>query len=188
MTTGPRAPEPRDDRRDEEERPDAPTSPAPADSETTAPLMPPRAEGASAPTEVLSEPLDSAAREWAAGSATTDRPEAGSARTAPPVPPPPPASASASAAAGSAAPPRDPAATRTSRGTERAPVPSAQPGGPRSGPIVWGALILVFCAYLAQRTFGAGVDTTSWIIGTIIGVGVLLLVVGGAILIRNRAR
>ena len=61
-------------------------------------------------------------------------------------------------------------------------------GGPRSGPIVWGALILVFCAYVAQLTLGGGVDTTAWLIGTVIGLGVLLLVVGGAVLFRNRGR
>lgn len=56
---------------------------------------------------------------------------------------------------------------------------------PRSGPIVWGALILVFCAYVAARTVGFSVDTTVWVITSIIGIGALLLLVGIAVLIRS---
>ncbi|MFC5339097.1 hypothetical protein [Leucobacter denitrificans] len=56
---------------------------------------------------------------------------------------------------------------------------------PRTSPIVWGSLILVFCAYVFVRTEGWSVDTTTWLITTIIGVGALLLVVGIAVLLRN---
>ncbi|WP_053354122.1 hypothetical protein [Leucobacter musarum] len=59
--------------------------------------------------------------------------------------------------------------------------------GPRTGPIVWGALILVFCGYIAQQVFGlGGMDPTVWITATVIGLGVLLLGVGVAVLVRNR--
>ncbi|WP_449283073.1 hypothetical protein [Leucobacter sp.] len=77
-----------------------------------------------------------------------------------------------------------------------APAPSAQPDarskppvrtGPRTGPIVWGALILAFCGYAAQRAFGpGGMDTAWWITATVIGLGLLLLVVGVAVAVRNR--
>ena len=61
--------------------------------------------------------------------------------------------------------------------------------GPRTGPIVWGALILAFCAYIAQRVFGAGgLDVTGWITVTVLGIGVLLLGVGIAVIVRNRRR
>ncbi len=56
---------------------------------------------------------------------------------------------------------------------------------PRTSPIVWGSLILVFCAYVFVRTEGWSVDTTTWLITTIIGLGALLLVVGIAVLLRN---
>ena len=56
---------------------------------------------------------------------------------------------------------------------------------PRTSPIVWGSLILVFCAYVFVRAEGWSVDTTTWIIMTIIGIGALLLVVGLAVLLRN---
>ncbi|PRI10561.1 hypothetical protein [Leucobacter massiliensis] len=59
--------------------------------------------------------------------------------------------------------------------------------GPRTSPIVWGALILAFCGYAAQRAFGGGeLDTAWWITATVIGLGLLLLAVGGAVLLRNR--
>ena len=58
---------------------------------------------------------------------------------------------------------------------------------PRTGPIVWGALILVFCGYISQQVFGSdGLDTAGWITATVIGLGVLLLGVGFAVLIRSR--
>ena len=57
---------------------------------------------------------------------------------------------------------------------------------PRTGPIVWGALFLVFCAYVVQRELAPGaVDTAVWIAITVIGLGVLLLAVGIAVVIRG---
>lgn len=82
-----------------------------------------------------------------------------------------PAPAWSAAAQSTAAPAADPLQQRTR---------------PRSGPIVWGCLILVFCAYIAQRTFAPGtVDPAMWITGTLFGLGVLLLGVGAAIVVRN---
>ena len=57
---------------------------------------------------------------------------------------------------------------------------------PRTGPIVWGALFLVFCAYVVQRELAPGsIDTAVWIATTVIGLGVLLLAVGIAVVIRG---
>ena len=61
--------------------------------------------------------------------------------------------------------------------------------GPRTSPIVFGALILAFCAYVATRTFGTGtLDTAGWVTTVVIGLGVLLLIVSGAILLRGNRR
>lgn len=69
-----------------------------------------------------------------------------------------------------------------------APAPRRKPA-PRTGPIVWGALVLAFCGYIAQRMLGTdGFDAATWIAATTIGLGVLLLGVGAAVLIRNRRR
>lgn len=58
---------------------------------------------------------------------------------------------------------------------------------PRTGPIVWGALILVFCGYVSQQVLGGGgLDAAGWITATTIGLGVLLLGVGFGVLIRSR--
>lgn len=60
---------------------------------------------------------------------------------------------------------------------------------PRTGPIVWGALILVFCGYVTQRAFGSGsLDGDAWVIATLLGLGALLLAVGAAVIMRNRRR
>lgn len=56
---------------------------------------------------------------------------------------------------------------------------------PRSGPIVAGTLVLVFCAYVVVQTMGGTIDATTWIIATILGLGVLLLAVGLAVLLRG---
>lgn len=70
-----------------------------------------------------------------------------------------------------------------------APAPAPAPGpanlSPRSGPIVAGTLVLVFCAYVVVQTLGGRVDATTWIIGTILGLGALLLLVGIAVLTRG---
>ena len=71
-----------------------------------------------------------------------------------------------------------------------APAPAPAPAyrtGPRTGPIIWGALILAFCAYVGQRAFGSGsLDAITWITITTIGLGVLLLIVGVTVVLRGR--
>lgn len=73
------------------------------------------------------------------------------------------------------------------------PVPPLQPAqddhrtGPRTGPIIWGALILAFCAYVGQKAFGTGsLDAITWITITTIGLGTLLLLVGITVVVRGR--
>lgn len=69
------------------------------------------------------------------------------------------------------------------------PLPAQPRGGkprPRTTPIVWGSLILVFCAYVAVRAAGGAIDPAAWIITTILGLGALLLVVGIAVLARSQ--
>lgn len=97
-----------------------------------------------------------------------------------PLAPPSSAAGSASPGTGAGQPaPASPAAQKRAPQSVRAV--------PRTGPIVWGALILAFCGYAAQRAFGGGeLDTAAWITATVIGLGVLLLGVGTAVIIRNR--
>lgn len=85
---------------------------------------------------------------------------------------------------------QDPAQTTpTATKPEGMRSPVRQQPRPRTGPIVWGALILAFCGYVAQRTIDpAQADTTVWITATVIGLGLLLLGVGTAVLFRNRGR
>ena len=65
--------------------------------------------------------------------------------------------------------------------------PEEGSAGPRTGTIVWGALVLVFCAYIAQRTFApTTVDATGWLAATVIGLGLLLLIVGTVVVVKNR--
>ncbi|MBK0419969.1 hypothetical protein JD276_13105 [Leucobacter sp. CSA1] len=67
-------------------------------------------------------------------------------------------------------------------------IPARRPErpGPRTGPIVWGALILAFCCYVAQRALAPGtVSAATWITVTVIGLGALLLLVGTAVVLRN---
>lgn len=97
---------------------------------------------------------------------------ASSAEPASPVPPAQPASPVQPAPPVQSAPPVRPAPRRPA---------------PRSSPIVWGALILAFCGYIAQRLLGTGgLDLATWVAAITIGLGVLLLGVGAAVLIRNR--
>lgn len=70
---------------------------------------------------------------------------------------------------------------------QETPKPKKRYDRPRTSPIVWGALILGFCGYVVQRTLAPGeIDATVWVTAMTIGLGVLLLAVGGAVLIRNR--
>lgn len=67
-----------------------------------------------------------------------------------------------------------------------APDPSRKPG-PRSSPIVWGALILVFCVYASQRAFNTEtIDAAWWVTATVIGIGAVLCIVGAVVLVRGR--
>ena len=91
------------------------------------------------------------------------------------------------------APPTEGAPPATARGADpAAPVPLPPPAGrlrPRTGPIVWGCLILSFCAYAAQRVLLPGeVDVALWVTATVLGLGALLLGVGIAIAIRSANR
>ncbi|MGO1538031.1 MAG: hypothetical protein ACTHZ9_00130 [Leucobacter sp.] len=61
--------------------------------------------------------------------------------------------------------------------------------GVRTGPIIWGALILAFCGYVLQRALAPGsIDTAVWVTGLVLGLGALLLVVGVTVAIRGRGR
>lgn len=72
--------------------------------------------------------------------------------------------------------------TPTAQGTLR----QAPGKGPRTSPIVWGCLVLLFCAFIAQHTFAPGsVPSEFWLIGSFLGLGALLLGVGIAIVVRN---
>lgn len=85
--------------------------------------------------------------------------------------------------------PAETAATSGQRDPEPAHRKTAPQPRSRTSPIVWGALILAFCGYVAQRTLRPGeLDTTVWITATVIGLGLLLLGVGASVLIRNRRR
>lgn len=58
---------------------------------------------------------------------------------------------------------------------------------PRTGPIVWGVLFLIFCAWVTQRTFFPSTLTPQlWLIFAAIASGVVLLGVGLIIGIRGR--
>ncbi|WP_449277680.1 hypothetical protein [Leucobacter sp. GX24907] len=92
---------------------------------------------------------------------------------------------------------------KTSQPTDTVPLENDRPGGaaptatdptetrrsvPRTGPIIWGVLILAFCAYVTQRSLAPDtVDTTVWATGTLLGLGAVLLLVGlGLLFRRNR--
>lgn len=87
-----------------------------------------------------------------------------------------------------------PNAPQAEQAQQTRPFPQAQSFEPRrrvrTGPIVWGSLILAFCAFVVQMSLAPGtVDPAVWISGTVLGLGVLLLGVSAGILARNaRAR
>lgn len=57
---------------------------------------------------------------------------------------------------------------------------------PRTGPIVWGTLLLALCVWVGGRTFFPGVVSGEvFLILTAIGLGVLLLGIGIAVAVRN---
>lgn len=93
----------------------------------------------------------------------------------------------------SAAPSAPEATPHAAPSSNTAPAPDTAPAvkipptksGPITGSIVWGALVLVFCAYVASREMGGVIDPITWIIATFIGLGALLLVVGMIIVLRG---
>lgn len=84
-----------------------------------------------------------------------------------------------------------PGSTPANPGSSRAGAPGAEASvtqaklRPRTSPIVWGSLILVFCAYLVVREAGGRIDPTVWLISCVLGLGVLLLTVGVVVLVRS---
>lgn len=73
-----------------------------------------------------------------------------------------------------------------SAATPAAPAPEPRARRPRTGPIVWGSLMLLFCAYVVQQTVAPGsIDALTWAIASVIGLGVLLLLVGLAVIVRS---
>ena len=57
---------------------------------------------------------------------------------------------------------------------------------PRTGPIVWGVLVLAFCAFTSFQTIAPNrVDGTTFVIAAMIGIGLLLLAVGTAVVVRS---
>ncbi|MBP1325412.1 hypothetical protein JOF28_000644 [Leucobacter exalbidus] len=77
-----------------------------------------------------------------------------------------------------------PGVSDTGQGLPHQPI---ERGGTRTGPIVWGVLILGFCCYIAQRAFPlAGWDTGTIAIVTILSLGILLLGIGVIVLMRNQ--
>lgn len=65
--------------------------------------------------------------------------------------------------------------------------PERQRSSARTGTIVWGVLILIFCAIVLQRTVAPGTfDPVIWVTGVVLGLGALLLVVAVAVILRSR--
>ena len=57
---------------------------------------------------------------------------------------------------------------------------------PKTGTIVWGVLMLAFCAYMAvQLVAPDSIDVTTFVIAGTIGLGVILLAIGGIVIIRS---
>lgn len=88
-------------------------------------------------------------------------------------------------ATSSATAPASPAAGSAGATGSAGASPALRKPRPRTSPIVWGSLILMFCAYVAVRTAGGSIDPTAWLITTILGLGTLLLGVGIAVLVRS---
>lgn len=93
----------------------------------------------------------------------------------------------------SAEPATEPATEATTPLASGPQQPVATPGGrpvdsrarPRTGPIVWGVIVLAFCVYTAFQVLAPGsVDATVFVIAAVIGLGVLLLAVGVAVVLR----
>lgn len=88
----------------------------------------------------------------------------------------------------SSSPATDSPAGAPSPGSAATPAAAPEPRvrRPRTGPIVWGSLMLLFCAYVVQQTIAPGsIDALTWAIASVIGLGVLLLLVGLAVIVRS---
>lgn len=147
------------------------------------------AEQPPAPTPAAEQPPATPGAEQPA--ATTASP-APSLPPVPPVPPTPPVSTTGQFTPGAgyvpphlSGQPTSPVPPQPAAAPATAPPASQRKPRPRTSPIVWGALILVFCAYVAVRAAGGSIDLTAWLITTILGLGALLLVVGVAVLVRT---
>lgn len=103
---------------------------------------------------------------------------------------------------GSASAPEAASAAEPQPGPQLGPQPgpqSAHPGAqspgyrpdmmarrPKTGTIVWGVLMLAFCAYMAVQLFAPdSVDLTTFVIAGTIGLGVILLAVGAIVVVRS---
>lgn len=76
------------------------------------------------------------------------------------------------------------AATHTRQPAESKPDPRNL--RPKTGPIVWGVLVLAFCVYTASQTVAPGsVNGTTFVIAATITLGVLLLAIGAAVIVRS---
>lgn len=140
----------------------------------------PAAEQPPAPTPAAEQPP------------TTTASPAPSLPPVPPVPPTPPVSTTGQFTPGAgyvpphlSGQPASPVPPQPAAAPATVPPASQRKPRPRTSPIVWGALILVFCAYVAVRAAGGSIDLTAWLITTILGLGALLLVVGVAVLVRT---
>lgn len=62
----------------------------------------------------------------------------------------------------------------------------AQARGPRSGPIIWGTIVLAVCAYFGTQLVAPGAieDVTFMVIG-LIGLGLLMLAIAIAMIVRG---
>lgn len=83
--------------------------------------------------------------------------------------------------------PQEPHAPNEHRSTPQDPLPAeTQVSRPRTGPIVWGVIVLAFCAYTAVQMLAPGsVDGTGFLIIATITLGLILLAVGAAVIARN---
>lgn len=73
--------------------------------------------------------------------------------------------------------PTAPDAARTSGSTAVGATPAR--GRPIFGTIFWGVVLLTFAAFMVVRTvFPVGQDPTLWLVGSVILIGLLLLVAG----------
>lgn len=96
---------------------------------------------------------------------------------------------SASAPFSAAEPQLGPQPAQQSDAPSSAPTSARRPDPlerrPKTGTIVWGVLMLAFCAYMAvQLVAPDSIDVTTFVIAGTIGLGVLLLAIGGIVIIR----